>query len=162
MAKVKEEIFKDKKKSLKEKEKIKKEQELRLKKRIKAEKKKLDKITSFPFKSLLIVGSVSGILFALYNFYLEGNTLLSSVFKGFFLFAIVYFGLGIIFLIWFFIIAKARQKEAEEKKQAEEELLREKERIAIEGKLEREQLLREAQEKRDAEIKKLRDQLENK
>lgn len=161
MAKEKEEVSKERKKALKEKEKVKKEQEARLKKRLKIERKRLDKIVSFPFKSLFFVGSVSGIIFFLYNFYSEGNTLLISLFKGFLLFVAIYFGLGLLFLLWFLFLAKIRQKEAEEKKKMEEELLREKERMALEGKLERDLLLKEAQEKREEELKKLREQLEN-
>ncbi|MCX7908131.1 MAG: hypothetical protein N2560_01250 [Ignavibacteria bacterium] len=161
MAKEKEEISTERKKALKEKEKVKKEQEARLRKRLKAERKKLDRIVTFPYKSLFIIGSVLGIVFLLYNYYIERNTLLGSIFKGFILFVIVYFGLGILFLIWFLILAKVRQKEAEEKRRLEEEMARERERAALEGKLERDLLLKEAQEKREAELRKLREQLEN-
>lgn len=161
MAKVKEEVSKERKKALKEKERVKKEQEARLKKRLKIERKRLDKIVSFPFKSLFFIGSISGIVFFLYNFYSEGDTILLSLFKGFLLFIAVYFGLGLIFLLWFLVLARVRQKEAEEKKRMEEELLREKERMALEGKLERDLLLKEAQEKREEELRKLREQLGN-
>jgi amino acid permease len=159
MAKEKEEGSKDRKKALKEKEKVKKEQEARLKKRLKAERKRLDKIVSFPFRSLFIVGAVSGILYLLYNYFAEANTFLTSLFKGFILFVIIYFGIGIILLIWFFVLAKIRQKEAEERKKLEEELSRERERLALEGKLERDLLLKQAQEKREEELRKLREQI---
>lgn len=158
-SKNKEGITEDRKKALKEKEKVKKEQEARLRKRLKAEKKKLNKIVTFPFRTFFISGAVSGLVFFLYNFYAEANTLLISLFKGFVLFVLVYFGLGLITLIWLFILAKIRQKEAEERKKLEEEITREHERESIEGKYERELLLKQAQEKREQEIKKLREQL---
>ncbi|MFN3306365.1 MAG: hypothetical protein ACK42Z_04155, partial [Candidatus Kapaibacteriota bacterium] len=130
-------------------------------KRLKAERKRLNKIVSFPFKSLSIIGSVCGIVYSLYNYYFEANTLLNSLLKGFILFVVIYFGLGITVLIWFLILAKVRQKEAEERRRIEEELTREREHAALEGKLERDFLLKEAQEKREEEIRKLREQLES-
>lgn len=161
MAKSKEDTSKDHKKELKEREKVKKEQEARLRKRLQAERKRLNKLVSFPFKSLFIVGSVSGVVYVLYNYYFEYNTLLISILKGFILFFVLYFGLGITVLIWFLILAKLRQKEAEERRKLEEEFARERERAALEGKLERDLLLKEAQEKREEEIRKLREQLES-
>ncbi|MGB9851350.1 MAG: hypothetical protein ACPLPX_00620 [Candidatus Kapaibacteriota bacterium] len=160
MAKEKSEVSKDKKKELREKEKVKKEQEVRLKKRLKAERKKIDKIVSFPFRTLFIIGIVSGIVFCLYNFYGEANTFLNSLFKGFLLFVFVYFGIGLVLLLWFFVLAKIRQKEAEERRRVEEELAHERERAALEGKLERDLLLKQAQEKREEELRKLREKLE--
>ncbi|ROL56942.1 hypothetical protein D9V84_05815 [Bacteroidetes/Chlorobi group bacterium Naka2016] len=161
MAKTKVEDSKDRKKELKEREKVKKEQEARLKKRLKAEKKKIDRIVSFPFKSLFFIGSVSGIVYCIYNYFGEGNTILASLLKGFLLFVLVYFGLGLVLLLWFFVLAKIRQKEAEEKRRYEEELARERERAALEGKLERELLLKQAQEKREEELRKLRESIGN-
>lgn len=161
MAKEKTDVTKDRKKELKEKEKVKKEQEARLKKRLKAERKKIDKIVSFPFKSLFFIGAVSGIVFCIYNYYGEANTLLNSLFKGFLLFIFVYFGLGLLLLLWFFVLAKIRQREAEARRLLEEELARERERAALEGKLERELLLKQAQEKREEELRKLRQTIGN-
>lgn len=161
MAKAKTEVSKERQKELKEKEKVKKEQEARLKKRLKSERKKIDKIVTFPFRTLFIIGSVSGIVFTLYNYYGEANTLLNSVFKGFLLFVVVYFGLGLLLMLWFFVLAKIRQKEAEERRRMEEELTREREKAALEGKLERELLLKQAQEKREEELRKLRQTIGN-
>jgi len=155
----KEVLSEDRKKALKEKEKVKKEQEARLKKRLKIERKRINKIVSFPFKTLFVLGMVSGCVFFLYNFYAEAETLLISLFKGFVLFVLVYFGLGLLILIWLFVLAKVRQKEAEEKKRLEEELAKEQERENLEGRYERELLLKQAQEKREEELKKLREQL---
>ncbi len=161
MAKPKEDTSKDHKRELKERERLKKEQEARLRKRLEAERKRLNKIVSFPFKSLFLIGSVCGIVYLLYNYYFEANTLLNSLLKGFILFVVIYFGLGITVLIWFLILAKIRQKEAEERRRIEEEFARERERAALEGKLERDLLLKEAQDKREEEIRKLREQLES-
>jgi len=157
--KEKEVLTEDRKKALKEKEKVKKEQEARLKKRLKVERKRINKIVTFPFRTLFVVGLVSGSIFFLYNFYGGSDSLLISLLKGFILFVLVYFGLGLLTLIWLLVLAKVRQKEAEEKKRLEEELAKERERESLEGKYEREFLLKQAQEKREEEIKKLRDQL---
>lgn len=149
----------EQKKLLKEKAKVKKEQEVRLKKRLKIERKKLDKITTFPYKFLFYLGIILGIIGFLWSFYIESSILVFSILKGFLILTVVYLGGGLIFFVWVLIIARIRQKEIEEKRRIEEEAQKEREKAELEGKLEREFLLRQAAEKREQELKKLKEQL---
>ncbi|MCX7879467.1 MAG: hypothetical protein N2517_02280 [Ignavibacteria bacterium] len=149
---------KEQSKSPKEKEKLKQQQEATFKKRIKKEKKRLDKLVSFPFRALFIIGSVIGIVYFLYNFYFEMNSLIVSILKGFLLFVFIYVGLGLLFFIWFLIVANARRREEIEKSK-EEDFNNEKGKPHLEGIYERELLLKQAEEKREQEVRRLREQL---
>lgn len=158
MAKNKEKNI-DRKVNIEEKAKAKKEQEARIKKRLKAERKKLDKITTFPYKFLFYLGAIIGIIGFLWFFFGQNQNVSFSLLKGFSFLAIVYIGGGIVFFVWVLIIARMKQKEFERKRLIEEESQREREKAELEGKLERELLLKQATEKREQELKKLKEQL---
>ncbi|MGQ9819126.1 MAG: hypothetical protein ACUVQ1_04290 [Candidatus Kapaibacteriales bacterium] len=149
----------ERKKILDEKVKVKKEQEARLKKRLKNERKKIDKIITFPYNFLFYLGTIGGTLSFLWFFFAQNHNFLFSLLKGFLIMSIVYLGGGLIFFLWVVVVARIRQREMEEKRRQEEEAQREREKAELEGKLERELLLKQAAEKREQELKKLKEQL---
>lgn len=151
----------ERKKILEEKSKVKKAQEARLKNRIKIERKKIDRIITFPYNFLFYLGSIVGIICFLWFFFAENHNFLFSLLKGFLIMSMVYLGGGLIFFIGVLIVARIRQREIEEKRRLEEEAQREREKAEIEGKFERELLLKQAAERREQELKKLKEQLSN-
>lgn len=149
----------ERKKNLEEKAKVKKEQEARIKKRLKIERKKIDRIITFPYKFLFYLGSIVGIISFLWFFLADNHNLIFSLLKGFLIMSMIYLGGGLIFFVGVLIVARIRQREMEEKRKLEEEAQREREKAEIEGKYERELLLKQAAEKREQELKKLKEQL---
>ncbi len=158
----KEKANKEDKEKLKEqklKEKERKQQEARLQKRLKKESKRIYGIVTFPFKTLFALGTVLAMISFLYFLIISNETLLVSLFKGFVIFTSVYLGLGLIFLIWFFVMAKVRQREMEERKRTEREHQREEEQAEFESKFEKDLLLREAEQRRKEELERLKERL---
>lgn len=151
----------ERKKILEEKAKVKKEQDVRLKKRLKIERKKIDRIITFPYNFLFYLGSIVGIISFLWFFFVDNYNLLFSLLKGFLIMSMVYLGGGLIFFVGVLIVARFRQREMEEKRRLEEEVQREREKAEVEGKYERELLLKQATEKREQELKKLKERLSN-
>ncbi len=111
-------------KKQKEREKNLKERQKRKKKRIQREKRKINEKINMPFKLLLNLAIVGGLITFLSSFFGRGNDLVDSIYHSFIVFSGLFLGIGIVMAIIFFFVSENKIKEEEEEKRKEAEQLR--------------------------------------
>lgn len=94
----------------KEREQRRKDYEERRKKFIKKEQKKINAIVSFPYRVLLTLSAIAGILGLLYTYFWAEMSILKSLMYAFGIFVILYLGFGIILTVVYYIISESKIK----------------------------------------------------
>jgi hypothetical protein len=88
-------------------------------KKLAQEKKKLDKIISFPSRALFLISLIIGLITFTYSYFGSTGDPMSSILTGFFAFSIIFIGFGFA-MIMFFYFKSERIKEDIEKQKLKE------------------------------------------
>jgi hypothetical protein len=105
----------------KEKEAKRKARQKRIKHKENKEKDRIKLLTSFPYNFLAQISAIISILCFMILYFLNSNTLSSSLIYSFILFTSLYLSVGIVMMVIFFIVSEQKKRENEEKRIQEEE-----------------------------------------
>ncbi|MBX3042624.1 MAG: hypothetical protein KIT33_00870 [Candidatus Kapabacteria bacterium] len=87
------------------------DREKKYQKKLAQERKKLDKIISFPGRALLLISIIAGLLIFTYTYFGSKTEVLSALLTSFFGFSVVFIGLGLAMVLYFFFKSEQIKKE---------------------------------------------------